>query len=250
MPQGIFRPVRSRRSFEEAVAQIAEAVRAGDLPVGGRLPPERQLAAELEISRPTLREAVRVLREAGVLGAGPGFVQVASERIPEGVLEQRSAMRLEEVAKVLEARRLLEPRVAQLAGLYASDEDLEQLAQILERQRQAGGNRERVRALDTRFHLAIAAATQNQVVVELTRSLLRQVEIARDMALRTPVEPELVVELHQRTLEAIRGGDQKVIEAAMDHHLAHLERIWERESGRPRLRHPPDFLISRAGPHP
>ncbi len=246
MSEGIFHPVRTRRSFEEAVQQIADAIRAGDLALGERLPSERVLAEQMGISRPTLREAVRVLREAGVLASREGAVTVIAERIPLGILEERSLLRMGEVAQVLEARRLLEPRVAQLAGLYATDEDLDQLATLVSRQREAGGDRERVRILDTRFHLAIARATRNQVVVELTRTLLRHVEIARDMALRTPIEPERVLELHLRTLEAIRSGDPAAIEAAMDHHLSHLEGIWEQESGRPRLRTPPEFLISRA----
>ena len=239
-------PVRTRRSFEEAVWQIAEAIRAGDLAVGERLPSERSLAATMEISRPTLREALRVLREAGVLASRDGALTVASEKIPVGVLERRSELRIGEVAQVLEARRLLEPRVAQLAGLYATEQDLDELGEILRRQRMAAGDRERVRVLDTRFHLAIAKATRNAVVVELTRSLLRQVEIARDMALRAPVEPERVVQMHDRTLRAIAAGDPREIEEAMDEHLAFLEGIWERESGRPRLRVPPDFLISSA----
>lgn len=247
MSDAVFQPVRTRRSFEEAVQQIVDAIRAGDLQLGDRLPSERLLAETMGISRPTLREAVRVLREAGVLQSREGVVVVIAERVPHEVLAQRSELRMGEVAQVLEARRLLEPRVAQLAGLYATDEDLAELEALIARQRTAGGDRERVRILDTRFHLAVARATRNQVVVELTRALLRHVEIVRDMALRAPVEPERVVELHERTLQAIRSGDPTAIEAAMDHHLAHLEGIWERESGRPRLRPLPDFLVSKVG---
>lgn len=246
MDRVIFQPVRTRRSFEEALQQIADAIRAGDLQVGDRLPSERVMAERMEISRPTLREAVRVLREAGVLASREGAVTVIAERVPPDVLAQRSELRMGEVAQVLEARRLLEPRVAQLAGLYATDDDLEELAALIARQRAAGADRERVRILDTRFHLAVARASRNQVVVELTRTLLRHVEIARDMALRAAIEPDTVVELHERTLEAIRGGDPATIEAAMDHHLSYLESIWERESGRPRLRPLPQFLISKA----
>ena len=62
-----FEPVATRRTFEEAVEQIAEKVKSGELHVGDRLPSERDLAAQMRISRPTLREAVKVLAEAGVL---------------------------------------------------------------------------------------------------------------------------------------------------------------------------------------
>jgi len=110
-----FGPVATRRTFEEAVEQIADKVKSGDLHVGDRLPSERELAAQMRISRPTLREAVKVLSEAGVLEVRrgqSGGIFVASELIPRELLQSRSEIRVGEVAGVLEARRLLEPRVA------------------------------------------------------------------------------------------------------------------------------------------
>ena len=82
MPDAEFVPVGPRRTFEGAVAQIADRIRVGDLHEGDRLPSERDLAAQMQISRPTLREAVRVLADAGVLevrtgAAGGIFVRQA-----------------------------------------------------------------------------------------------------------------------------------------------------------------------------
>src|SRR5256885_1720064 len=68
----MFTPVRTRRTFEEAAEQIAEKVRAGELRAGDKLPGERALAAQMEISRPTLREAIAVLVEAGRPALRPG----------------------------------------------------------------------------------------------------------------------------------------------------------------------------------
>src|SRR5918997_4728625 len=108
----MFTPVRTRRTFEEAAEQIADKVRAGELRVGDKLPGERDLAVRMEISRPTLREAVRVLADAGVLevrrGPGGGMF-VASDVVPVELVRQRSSDRLSEVEPVLEARRLIEP---------------------------------------------------------------------------------------------------------------------------------------------
>jgi DNA-binding FadR family transcriptional regulator len=242
----MFTPVRSRRTFEEALEQIADAIRAGDLRAGDRLPSERTLAAQMEISRPTLREAMKVLTEAGVVESRSDGTYVRSEWLPVELIEQRSQMRLGEVAQVLEARRLFEPRVALLAAAYATEADLEAMQQTIDLQREAPADRERVRVLDTRFHLAMARATRNDIVVAQMQLLLRHVEIARDMALRAPIEPEQVIHTHERTLQAIARAQPDEIEAAMDGHLAYLERIWEEESGRPRLRQPPPFLL----PHP
>ena len=75
-----FEPVATRRTFEEALQQIADKLRAGDLHAGDRLPSERDLAAQMRISRPTLREAIKVLAEAGVLEVRRGQLGRASCR--------------------------------------------------------------------------------------------------------------------------------------------------------------------------
>src|SRR3712207_2621581 len=133
-----FEPVSSRRTFEEAVDQIAERIKSGDLHVGDRLPSERELAAQMRISRPTLREAIKTLTEAGVLEVRrgqSGGIFVAAELVPRELLRSRQEIRFSEIAGVLEARRLLEPRVAQLAAVHASDDDFDVMARTIERQR-------------------------------------------------------------------------------------------------------------------
>ncbi len=246
-----FEPVSSRRTFEEAVEQIAEKIKSGDLHIGDRLPSERELAAQMRISRPTLREAVRTLAEAGVLDVRrgqSGGIFVCSELIPRELLRSRQAIRVSEVAGVLEARRLLEPRVAQLAAVHATEDDFAVLAGLIERKRELAADDDFLRhedlflQLDLKFHLAMARATGNSTVVQLMRSVLRRLEIARDMAVHAPLVPDWVISIHERTLAAIRSADFALIDEVMDEHLAQLEQIWERETGRGLVRPLPDFL--------
>src|SRR3954467_13058062 len=109
----MFEPVRTRRTFEEAAEQIAHKVRTGELRVGDKLPGERPLAKQMEISRPTLREAIRILVDAGLLevrrGRGGGMF-VAADVVPVELVRERSTMRLGEVAAVLGAGRPRQPR--------------------------------------------------------------------------------------------------------------------------------------------
>ena len=243
----LFKPVRTRRTFEEALEQIVDAIQAGDLRVGDRLDSERALSTQMEISRPTLREAIRILSDAGVveLRSRPrGGLFVRSERIPRELLARHSELRLSEVAGVLQARRLFEPRVAQLAGLCATDDDIDALRRTVELQSECANDHSRAMQLDYRFHLLIARATHNATVVQQMRVLLERLEIARDMTPRGPEDAELEVGIHERTLQAIMTGDAERIEEAMDEHLSYLECIWE-ETGRVRLRRVPDFLLSR-----
>src|SRR3954449_10002667 len=246
-----FEPVSSRRTFEEAVEQIAERIKAGDLHLGDRLPSERELAALMRISRPTLREAVKALAEAGVLEVRrgqSGGTFVASELVPRELVRTTTQMRVSEVAGVLEARRLVEPRVAQLAAVHAGEEDFAAMQATIDRQRELAGAGDFLKhedlflQLDLKFHLAMARASRNTTVVQLMRSLFRRLEIARDMAVHAPLVPDWVISIHERTLAAIRAADFAVIDEVMDEHLAQLEQIWERETGRGLVRPLPDFL--------
>jgi GntR family transcriptional repressor for pyruvate dehydrogenase complex len=237
----VFTPVQTRRTFEEAADQIAEKVRTGELRTGDRLPGERSLATQMQISRPTLREAVKVLVDAGVLEVrrGPGGgMYVATDVVPTALVRHSASLRLAEIAAVLEARRLLEPRVAQLAAQRATEEDLEAMGRSIDAMRELVSDgwhprhEERFLQLDVQFHLAIAHAARNPTVETLMRLLLRQLEIARDMAMHVPLVPEWTIGIHERTLAALRSGDPDEVEAVMDEHLGQLERTYKGEPDR------------------
>jgi GntR family transcriptional repressor for pyruvate dehydrogenase complex len=238
----MFTPVRTRRTFEEAAEQIADGVRNGQLHVGDRLPGERALAGQMEISRPTLREAIKVLVTAGVLevrrGADAGMF-VATDVVPGDLVRERSHRRAGEVAAVLEARRIVEPGVARLAAQRAADSDWSALERSIETMRRivaAGygpGDEDRFLQLDVQFHLALARAAGNPTVERLMRMLFRELEIARDMAMHEPLVPEWTIAIHEETLAAMRAGDLERVDEVMDRHLERLESTWEEEAGQP-----------------
>lgn len=238
----MFTPVRTRRTFEEAAEQIADGVRSGTLRVGDRLPGERALAAQMEISRPTLREAVKVLVTAGVLevqrGADAGMY-VATDVVPADLVRERADLRLGEVAAVLEARRLVEPGVARLAAERALPADLATIERSIEAMRKivrvgyAPGDEDRFLQLDVQFHLALARASANPTIERMMRMLLRELEIARDMAMHEPLVPEWTIAIHEETLAAVAAGDHVVIDEVMDRHIGRMESTWAQEAGQP-----------------
>lgn len=246
-------PERSGRgSVQDVVTALSETIRRGDLRFGDRLPAERTLAGSLNVSRATLRKGIRVLADAGVLeirsGAGRRSGTVVRSELVPAELIGRAVAPIGEISGVLQARRLFEPRVAQLAGSAATNEDLAEIAQVLEQQREAAaeGDVERVRALDPSFHLAIARATHNETVVALMQTLLQRLDLPRQPT-KAEGEAEWTVEIHERTLAAIAGRDPFRIEVTMDEHLRMLERSWEQESGAGLPREVPDFLQPRSG---
>jgi DNA-binding FadR family transcriptional regulator len=224
----VFAPVRARRTFEAVVGQIAEAVRMGQLRVGERLPSERLLAEQMDVSRPTLREAIKVLAEAGVVEVRPGSAGgtfVVSETIPPSLVEVTES-RLAEIPAVLEARRALEPAVAQLAARHGTETDFLELERIVEMQREELDNWPRITLLDNRFHAQLARATKNPVLIALTATLARQLEIARATRTAARVTTAEAVAANEETLSAVRSGDEQRIANVMDRHLRLLEDAW------------------------
>jgi len=248
----MFVPVGPKRAFEGVVTQIAEQIRLGEFSEGDRLPTERELSTALQVSRATLRDAVRVLADAGVVtvrSGSAGGIFVASGYVPFELLRSKTDMRLDEVAGVLEARRLFEPRVAQLAAANAREADFVLMQQTIDEQKAlvASGdlpaNVDRFLQYGAQFHARMAAATGNTTIVAAMRLLLRELEAARSMTIReTPFVPDFTIQIHEETLAAIRSADQQRVDIVMDEHLGAMERAWERQTGRRLVRPIPDFL--------
>jgi GntR family transcriptional regulator, transcriptional repressor for pyruvate dehydrogenase complex len=229
----VFGPVRARRTFEAVVTQIAEAIRNGHLKQGDRLPSERLLAEQMEVSRPTLREAIAVLAKAGLVEVRPGSgggTFVVSEVVPAALVEATES-RLASIPAVLEARRALEPAIARLAAKNGDDSDFAEMERIVELQHRAIDDWAHVTRLDTRFHLQLARATKNPVLVATMISLSRQLEIARATRVDRSVSPESAVAVNEETLQALRTRDEQIVTAAMDKHLRLLEDAWADEAG-------------------
>lgn len=240
---GQFEQIVTRGTTEAAIERIALTISQGLFQPGDRLPSERVLAEQLGVSRHTVRKAVRALADAGVItivsnhGAGSG-ARVLTTQVPIELLSgDHPQPNYGQVATVLEARRLFEPQVAVLAGIKMDDDDYEAMAEVIDLQK-AASDLQGIRSLDIRFHLAIATATHNRVVISQMKSLLRQLDIARHVVtLDSETEARETIDIHERTLEAIASRDPARIARVMDEHLSMMEKAWERVSSRALPRH-------------
>src|SRR6478609_1223050 len=121
LPADVLRPVRGHHAFEACVEQLATLIRLGVYPRGSTLPPERELAERLAVSRATLREAMAAMRQAGLVqttrGRGGGTLVTMRAATPSArAASRRSASRLAEWADTLDFRRIVEPGAASLAA--------------------------------------------------------------------------------------------------------------------------------------
>ncbi|MDQ7839730.1 MAG: FadR/GntR family transcriptional regulator [bacterium] len=211
-------PVRRTKIYEEVAARIRRLISEGRLKPGDKLPPERELAAAMGVSRTSVRDAIRTLEATGLLEPRQGHGTVIRELSAAGVVAPiASALWVSPdlVADVMAFRKVIEPALARQAALRATPDEVRQLEAIL------AGQAARVEAGGA-FHGLIARAARNQValmVVELLMHLLRD---DRERALRGRGRPQHSLRGHRLIMEAIRRRDGGAAELAM---LAHLEQI-------------------------
>lgn len=232
----LFHPVRTPRTFEDVVTQIVQAIRSGRLHEGDVLPGERALADRLEVSRPTVRAAIGQLAEADVLASKPGRgggARIATIWIPEELqLRPFDSLPADEVLRLLEARRVLEPAVAQLAARHGTAEHFARLQHCIDLQRAHLDDRHKAVQAEERFHRVMWQAAHNPMLEEMLIRLLARLEVVRDMVMRDGVHMRIALGLHERTLQALTGGDRADIDGAMDEHLAYTEGLVEDVLGR------------------
>ena len=220
---------------DQVVGQLLAAVSGGEHPPGSQLPPEAELATRANVSRLTLREAVKVLRDKGVLRVEHGrgtFVnppELWSPLDPE-LLASRSA--LDGAASGLFAQQLMEARtvvelgVARLAAQRRTDDDVERMRETVAGM-QAGhdsGDLPAYTAADRSFHEVLLLTARNPFLAALfepIRTLVEQVRVttACEITMR-----EKAIAAHTRILEAVAAGDERAATGEMWAHVeeAHL----------------------------
>jgi GntR family transcriptional repressor for pyruvate dehydrogenase complex len=220
-------PVRRSRVYEEVAHRIRRLIADGHLRPGDKLPPERELASLLGVSRTSVRDAIRTLEVAGLLEPRQGEGTVVRELSHERLVAPLASALLthrELLADLIAVRKMIEPAIAREAARRATPEELAALEAILARQAariEAGGL---AIEEDSAFHDAIARAARNQVVLKVIDVLMDLLREGRERSLQVRGRPQRSLRGHRQILEALRRRDPEAAERAM---LAHLEQIEE-----------------------
>ena len=166
------------RAYEDVLGAVEEGIATGRLRVGDRLPPEREFATQLGVSRASVREAVRTLEAMGVVrssvGRGPegGNVLVpGSSSALTRMLRLHIAMASFPMPDAIEARVMLERWSARLAAQFATLAELDGIRETLDCMAAPGITREQFSSLDTRFHVQIADAGHNRLIADMTTAI-------------------------------------------------------------------------------
>ena len=214
---------------EEVVTRLREMIQNGEISAGDRLPPERDLAKLLGVSRPTLRAGIRSLTTVGILqskqGAGT-FVAEAedSPTLDTNALRLLSALHGFTSDEMFEARLALEMSIAALAAERADSEQMAQLAEEISGMYSALDRPEQYLVHDMQFHQTIAAASGNRILTALMNMVAAILFDYRSKTVKRATDLKDSAEQHHNIYRAIREHDPEAARQAMRIHLVETQR--------------------------
>lgn len=222
-PLDVLRPVRSGNTFEETVERVLQGMKLGIFAIGTKLPPERDLARHLGVSRATLQEALRELQEAGLLETRRGryggtfIVAVPSD----GAQGEVPAAECEDA---LTFRRIVEPAAAELAARSRpSAEASRHLRQCLTDS--SATDDDLYRSVDARFHIAIAELAGSRTLLDAVVETRARVNALLEHIPQLRANLQHADQQHAQIAEAILAGDPAAARSLMEDHLAGTETL-------------------------
>jgi len=232
-----FKKVRPRKVSAIAAEQIVEAIQRGDYPVSSKLPSEFELAEQMGVSRPSIREAMSALQAMSIIESRPGSGNYVLKK-PSFSDENDAVHMIESEAgclEVMEARGVLEPPVAALAARKATSETRKQLKTFIHQMREyaAQDDFDAYFEADKGFHIALTDGASNTLVSSALAPLLATMdlrvyrEFTRHYYLKNVADLQLVVDLHHEILDAIEANDGDTAFAKTVEHWDRMREIWE-----------------------
>ena len=231
------RPIKPRRISSQVFEQIRELIYKGAFKAGEQIPPERELAASMQVSRTSVRNAIEKLVNLGLLKQVQGqgtFVSSPEQREGNPL---SAAMSTDEATffDLIEVRMGLECNAAQLAALRATDSDIRSIKKSLtEMEDDLADNGSISTAADTAFHMAITFSTKNPVLIHLTRSFydFLFVGIKKNLSHMGDVDLayEEVLEHHREVFAHIKSREPQKAYDAMRRHLIYVQDFFEKRN--------------------
>ena len=224
-----FKEIAPVRLYESVIEQIMNLIKNNKLKPGDKLPPERELAEKLSISRNSLREAFRVLELRGLIKSKPGggrFIREIRENGHNNTENIILSLEKSSILELLEAREIFEVKIAKIAAQKATPEDIELIEEALnkineEEELKHGKETES----DTEFHLAIASASHNFVFVNIIKLHLYLLKETRGKTWKITGRREKQYQEHQAILQAIKEHNAKKAGETMLKHLKNVREV-------------------------
>lgn len=219
------RPIERRNTYELVAESLLALISERHLKPGDTLPTERELMQHYGVGRSSVREALRMLESKGLISAGgSGAFAVADFRNPlNDSLSLLLAVEEGSLRELFEVRRILEGEAVALATERGNKSYLERMRAATELMREGLANREEYIEADVAFHLTIAEATQNRLILHLMHAIRDQLERALGSIYKIPGSPEQSIEDHGLIIAAMAEGRPDEARDRMREHLGRVE---------------------------
>jgi GntR family transcriptional regulator, transcriptional repressor for pyruvate dehydrogenase complex len=227
-------PARRGTTSEEVIAQLREMIHRGDLRPGDRLPPERDLAKLLGVSRPTLRSGIHSLAAVGILQSrqGAGTFVVKSDGSPSldaNSLRLMASLHGFTPAEMFEARQALEMAIASLAAERTTSDHIATMAEEITGMYASLDDPEQYLVHDMHFHQTIAAASGNRILTALMNMIASILLDMRRKTVHRSRDLKESAEMHRRIYRTIRERNMEEARNAMRDHLMSAQKAQESE---------------------
>jgi GntR family transcriptional repressor for pyruvate dehydrogenase complex len=221
----MFTPIKNTKVYEQVIEQIKEMIVNGTLKKGDKLPSERELSLTLNISRASIREALRSLEIIGLVQSRQGEGNFISDNFDNLLLEPLSMIFMLnncDSLEILELREAIEMETAVLATDKVKEQDIEELSEIADKIKTCVNEGERVK-YDKEFHYKIAKISNNVLIINILNTLSslmdRFIQDAREKILTAVENKDIINEQHEEIIFAMKNKDRELARIAMKQHI-------------------------------
>ncbi len=228
----MFKKIKPKKISDEIVEQIKDLILQGKLKPGDKLPPERELASTMGVSRPVIREAISKLVAMGYLenrwSKGTFVLPITEGGFEEKPILDFLKKGIEALPEIVEVRKILETWAAATAALRATEEEIQQMREYLEEMEEAKNRGEIGYIADANFHSAISYATHNTLLIHIMNNIYQMIEKVsfevRSRMYKDPQSHEDLYRQHKAIFDAIVERNSEKAYKAMMEHMKYIEK--------------------------
>ncbi|MBS3787033.1 FadR family transcriptional regulator [Candidatus Bipolaricaulota bacterium] len=229
--QGLnFEAIDRKSTVQKIVEEFTNSLIESNVSPGEKIPSEKKLMAQFDVSRGTIRQALQILISMGVLASvpGKGYYVTRGYHIPLKTKELQDYLLQDSYFfQVLEARRMVEKQVIKLAVKKATQDDYPALDKALEELKDAEHLQEKLKAAEN-VHLKIAECARNDVLVGVMKQLMAKVEAE---ARKDGMDSVAAYKHHKELVDKVKEGNLENLDQAVDEHLEFVREEFMRRKG-------------------
>lgn len=221
----MFSPIKSTKVYEQVIEQVKNMIIDGTLKKGDKLPSERELAEHLQVSRTSIREALRALQVIGLVECRQGEGNFIKQSFENNLFEPLSIMFMlqkSDTSEIIELRKIIEIETASIAAKKVTEEELNSMKFLIDVLKGSEDEEERVKA-DKKFHYTIAHASKNFLIVSILNAVSSLIDSfikdARKKILADKENVDVLVKQHKDIYMALKERDPAKASEAMEKHL-------------------------------